>query len=928
MRITRNDLGKMAEENVPAPTRTDEQLTGVYSFQLDELWFNLNADLLRKALRITPKDSAHPFVPPPADYDELIWEEFIQAIKNFFFDVANIKIPTKKPKHPVIPYFRFTKLIIYYLGEYYKKYLEMVVRKPRQPTTVTGEEGGKKKKALKAGKSKQPASAKQPKPPKKTTSKPTPSKKICKGKRSDHLVDEADEEPQPASKPQVEDDEYNLQRGIYMSLESFQASVGRVAIRKPDSGITQKHPVVEGKRKGVVEGKRKALQTLATQDASTGPSAQPQDDTSANVVYDTSSLADSTNDADNAADMELSTSKAETEILNVDEEHGQAGSDPGKTLESRPLPERVFMEEDQARSNPGQTSSSVPPLSTPIIYLTPPKLVSPPAQEPIFTKTTATTTLPPPPPPLPQSTTDADLTNRVSTLEKRSANFEQKHQLQDKTTKALASRDYKLEHHDLYSKIDKQVNEVVKEAVHNALQALLRERFRDLSEFQMKEIFHNRMFESGSYRSHPDHTTLYEALEASMQRENNDKLHEALTISCKRRRDDQDPPPPPPKDSDRKAPSSSSKQKPTSPPQVNDDPIPDDMHISELEDTEAPKTPEPDRCIPLNDLPETEYKWADALAKTDKDPEENKLLQKNRRYGILQQLVLQTDWEEEAHQVDLMNPEGNQVVHDISKPLPLGGPPGQRKEFYITRHSAPSDRNTVRSHMKILSVVSLKTFSRYGYTYSKEIVLRRANYKEYKISEADFKNLHPSDFEDLYLLNLQVKLNHVSRYEKVHLSTAVNLWTRNIVIRPRVEYLQLGIESYKTKLNLTQLRWDAKDFLFKEDYTIVHKPRAVIYRDRNNQKKMMRETKVHKFSDGTLTRILEKLDYMVKDYELFKFNLGMENRIWTKDDKRRSQEFIKLIERRLKIRRIFRSLESFVSGSLRDIDYRLVNRTE
>ncbi|GJX41215.1 hypothetical protein Tco_0256205 [Tanacetum coccineum] len=188
------------------------------------------------------------------------------------------------------------------------------------------------------------------------------------------------------------------------------------------------------------------------------------------------------------------------------------------------------------------------------------------------------------------------------------------------------------------------------------------------------------------------------------------------------------------------------------------------------------------------------------------------------------------------------------------------------KEFYITRHSAPSDRNVVRSHMRILSVVSLKTYSRYGYTYLREIILRRADYKEYKISEADFKNLHPNDFEDLYLLNLQGKLNHLSRANKVHLSIAVNLWTRNIVIRQCVEDLQLGIESYQTKLNLTQPRWDATDFLFKEDYTIVHKSRAIIYKDRNNQKKMMWETEVHKFSDGTLTRILEKLDYMVKDY--------------------------------------------------------------
>ncbi|GJT78182.1 hypothetical protein Tco_1044907 [Tanacetum coccineum] len=35
----------------------------------------------------------------------------------------------------------------------------------------------------------------------------------------------------------------------------------------------------------------------------------------------------------------------------------------------------------------------------------------------------------------------------------------------------------------------------------------------------------------------------------------------------------------------------------------------------------------------------------------------------------------------------------------------------KRKEFYITRHGAPFDRCAVRSHMKILNVVSLKTFS-------------------------------------------------------------------------------------------------------------------------------------------------------------------------------------------------------------------------
>ncbi|GJY79854.1 putative ribonuclease H-like domain-containing protein [Tanacetum coccineum] len=48
---------------------------------------------------------------------------------------------------------------------------------------------------------------------------------------------------------------------------------------------------------------------------------------------------------------------------------------------------------------------------------------------------------------------------------------------------------------------------------------------------------------------------------------------------------------------------------------------------------------------------------------------------------------------------------------------------------------------------------------------------------------------------------------------------------------------------------------------------------------------------------------------------------------FTEDDKRRSKDFITAIEKRLQIKRIYRSVESFVGGRIRDIDYRLINRT-
>ncbi|GKF81189.1 hypothetical protein Tco_0239791, partial [Tanacetum coccineum] len=47
-------------------TLTHDAKTGVYSFQVNEHWLTLSADLLRKALNVTPVDSAYPFESPPA----------------------------------------------------------------------------------------------------------------------------------------------------------------------------------------------------------------------------------------------------------------------------------------------------------------------------------------------------------------------------------------------------------------------------------------------------------------------------------------------------------------------------------------------------------------------------------------------------------------------------------------------------------------------------------------------------------------------------------------------------------------------------------------------------------------------------------------------------------------------------------------------
>ncbi|GJR19401.1 hypothetical protein Tco_0967928 [Tanacetum coccineum] len=252
----------------------------------------------------------------------------------------------------------------------------------------------------------------------------------------------------------------------------------------------------------------------------------------------------------------------------------------------------------------------------------------------------------------------------------------------------------------------------------------------------------------------------------------------------------------------------------------------------------------------------------------------------------------------------------------------------QRKWFYIDQHTSKGDRRAVRTHMRILSVVRIEVFPMYGYNYMKKIVLRRADLKEYVIAERDFKYMYPSDFEDLYLLNLQGHLNHLSPKDKRILTTAVNLWTRNLVIRQRVKDFQLGIESYQTQLNLTKPRWDAKGFEYKHDFIVIDSSRAVTFRDKYGVQMIMRFNEIHKFNDATLHQINEALDYRVKEFRVNRRNLGLDTRFWMKNDVDKSKEFMFAIQKRLKTRRIFRNLESFIGGRIRDGDYRLLKRTE
>nr|GEW64127.1 reverse transcriptase domain-containing protein [Tanacetum cinerariifolium] len=737
--------------------------------------------------------------PAPTRFDDqILLFEFVQAIQMFLTNKANLGSPTKKgrkDKPHVISYYQFRKLIICHLGRihnihqrstspfhltkedlrlgnlkivpkcekdkvfgmpisnelisnnirnasYYSAYLEMVAKHNRR---IAAEKEGKTKpttakqpKPRPANeKSSKPALVPKPKVTKEKPAKPSPTKpskmgkvlKTHKGKSSLQLIDE--EEPsQPEPKPKLENQ------------------------------VEATRPLL------VVEGK-------ATEEGSTGPSSQPQDDASVNIVHKSSSPAD----AETGVDTDKTTIG------------GHAGSDPCKTPESQPPPEQEFMKEDEAGPDPGVSRVVLAgPNPEPTheefmanVYLDVHGSLKLPVDEHVI---------------LEEPLSSSGILSSMKNLDDAYTFGDQF--LNDKSTKDEPGK----------LNMDSEVASMVTVLIHQASSSvpLLSTPIIDLSHPKpVPAATHEPIFTATTMPTTttlpllpplPQQSTSYSELAARITAleqklaafEQKSKTLDNTTQNLRsrllrrlwnrqtgtnsfgkgqvtqKRRDYQDPPPPP-----------------------------SYLDLRALQHIPQLLNPQPRKHLTLERLP---------LA----PPGNSQLVILNNQLKIIS---LQFHMEE-CHrmltdQVDLVNPEVHRIVLEIRKPLPLGGPPGQIegereydistaygishswfkcKEFYITRHDVPSDRSKVRSHMRILSVINLKTYVRY--------------------------------------------------------------------------------------------------------------------------------------------RILEKLDHMVKDFRLFKYNPGMTIRIWSEDDKRKSKEFMEVIKHRLKLRRIFRSLESFVGGRLKDVDYRLI----
>ncbi|GKC65076.1 hypothetical protein Tco_1097674 [Tanacetum coccineum] len=149
-------------------------------------------------------------------------------------------------------------------------------------------------------------------------------------------------------------------------------------------------------------------------------------------------------------------------------------------------------------------------------------------------------------------------------------------------------------------------------------------------------------------------------------------------------------------------------------------------------------------------------------------------------------------------QLDWINPEGLEFARDVySKP-------------------------------RIIAVTKLQIVEWHGYKHLDWITARRDDDKLYTFKKGDFKRLRLQDIEDMLIL-VQSKLTNLNVEERLAFSVSLRMFTRSIVIQRRVKDLQLGVESYQKKLNITKPDTYRSDLKRKDAYTTYSNPRGFIY---------------------------------------------------------------------------------------------------
>ncbi|GKC34796.1 hypothetical protein Tco_1047180, partial [Tanacetum coccineum] len=534
-----------------------------------------------------------------------------------------------------------------------------------------------------------------------------------------------------------------------------------------------------------------------------------------------------------------------------------------------------------------------------------------------------------------------DLT-RIGELEQHMADLLQDNLALEERLEKHGSKLYKLENLDIPHQVSKAVDEIVTDAIDWAIQAPLKDRFRDLVEADMKEILHHRMWETKSYKAHEDHKNLYEALEKSMNRDHSDQL---LTDLAEARRN-------------KKKRHESPKTPLGSPPHQPPPPLPSAgpsgtlgasgaFGLSQLPPHLPPSTNQSDQskgtAAPSSSktAPSAEYTaWTtidtrlrpsvsstpDDLNMDDDsvpDAQVHSSDDEDIRNDHIPKVNLKHDWWKPLSEEDRpATPEPAWSIPSSDLPVLMHNWASALASTY-----APPPENSLLAQTGNMATFMDWYCKKQGTTELTQKDLEGPAFEIVKVFHPDGQVIIQSDFffnKDLEYLRygskgsrpaLSISKMKATYYADVGLEQMVpdQLWIEE-ECKQRVEDFQLGIESYQTQLNLTKPRWDAIGFEFKHDFTVIDSSRAVTFKDKYGVQMIMRFNEIHKFSDGTLQQIDEALDYRVKEFKVNRMNPGLDTRFWTRTYVERSKEFMFAIQKWLKKRRIFRNLETFVGG--------------
>nr|GEZ79241.1 hypothetical protein [Tanacetum cinerariifolium] len=233
-------------------------------------------------------------------------------------------------------------------------------------------------------------------------------------------------------------------------------------------------------------------------------------------------------------------------------------------------------------------------------------------------------------------------------------------------------------------------------------------------------------------------------------------------------------------------------------------------------------------------------------------------------------------------QLDWVNPEGQQYPHNLLQPLPLipdnrgrrgipfahfinndleylrGGTSSQKYTTSVTKTKATdygqikwiedlfygfavNQESALDVYFKrrIIAVTDLKIVEWHNYMHLDWISVRRDDDKIYKFKEGDFKRLRLQDIEDMLLFLVQGKLSYITVEERFAFNVSLRMFTRSVVIQRRVEDLQLGVESYQKRLNLTKLDTYRSDLKRREAYTAYSNPKGFIYQNKDKKNRLM-----------------------------------------------------------------------------------------